>query len=245
VTAHESASTAPAGDPESADELARVKYTAERLIAVLGHDLRSPLNAISLAAETLLLARPDDETAALIAERLRSAARRMSRTVDQVVDFAALYSGSGPIDPSDADLAQLCRTAADEFEELRRRSFTCDVDGVSTGRWDPHRMLQLFSHLVGYAVQHGKEGSVAVRIDGRHADEVVVELEHDGTVPESARPHLFAPFSPGSETRGGARLGLYIVAHIAEAHGGRVAADGRGHRTVLTVTLPRAARPSA
>ena len=240
------ASNPPADGSEESDELARVKHTTERLIAVLGHDLRSPLNAISLAAETLLLARPGDETAALIAERLRSAAQRMSRTVAQVVDFATLYSGSGPIDPRDADLSQLCRTAASEFEELGQRSFSCDVDGDSKGRWDPHRMLQLFSHLIGYAVQHGKEGgSIAVRIAGRHADQVVVELELDGTLPEAARPHLFAPFSPGSETRGGARLGLYIVAQIAEAHGGSAAADGRGSRTVLTVTLPRAARSPA
>jgi two-component system, sensor histidine kinase and response regulator len=224
------------------DEIARVKHTSERLIAVLGHDLRSPLNAISLAAETLLLARPDDETAALIAERLRSAARRMSRTVDQVVDFAALYSGSGPIDPRDADLSQLCRTAAAEFEELRQRRFTCDVNGDGKGRWDPHRIVQLFSHLIGYAVQHGKEGgSIAVRIDGLHADQVVVELEHDGTVPEPVREHLFAPFSAVSETKGGARLGLYIVAQIAQAHGGSVAADGHGNRTILRVRLPRAA----
>jgi signal transduction histidine kinase len=246
MTAHVSGSDAPAGGSESSDELARVKHTTERLIAVLGHDLRSPLNAISLAAETLLLARPDDETAALIADRLRSAARRMGRTVAQVVDFATLYAGSGPIAPRDADLVQLCRTAADEFEELRQRRFTCDVEGDGMGRCDPHRMLQLFSHLIGDAVQHGKEGAaIAVRIDGRHADQVVVELEHDGMVPDAARQHLFAPFPPGSETRGGARLGLYIVARIAEAHGGSAAADGRGNRTMLTVRLPRVSAPRA
>ena len=107
-------------------------------------------------------------------------------------------------------------------------------------------MMQLFAHLIGYAVQHGKEGgSIAVRIDGRQPDRVVIELEHDGALQESAREHLFAPFSPGNETRGGGRLGLYIVAQIAEAHGGTATADGRGNRTALTVTLPRAARLSA
>jgi signal transduction histidine kinase len=170
----------------------------------------------------------------------------MSRTVDQVVDFAALYSGSGPIDPRDADLAQLCRTAAGELEELRQRSFTCDASGDCTGQWDPHRLLQLFSHLLGYAVEHGKGvGAIAMRIDGRRPGQVVVELEHDGTVPESAREHFFAPFAPGSEAKGGARLGLYIVAQIAEAHGGAVAVDGHGNRTVLRVTLPRAPRSPA
>jgi signal transduction histidine kinase len=230
------------------DELARVRRTSERLIAVLGHDLRSPLNAISLAAETLLLARPDDATAALIADRLRSATRRMSRTVAQVVDFAALYSGSGPLEPVDVDLAQLCRTAAEELEELRHRPFTCTADGDCRGRWDAHRLLQLFSHLLGYALQHGRDnGAIAVRIDGRAPDQVVVELEHEGAVPEPARPHLFTPFAAGAEARGNVPLGPYIVAQVAEAHGGSVTAEWRGDRTILRATLPRRfdARPRA
>ena len=119
------------------EQLHALQRTSERLIGVLGHDLRNPLNAISLAGETLLLARPDDELSALIGGRIRAASQRMSRLIAQILDFAALRSGSWPIQPRDADLAQLCRTAASELDELAARGLACDVRGDPRGRWIP------------------------------------------------------------------------------------------------------------
>ena len=119
------------------EQLHALQRTSELLMRVLGHDLRNPLNAISLAAETLLLARPDDEMVVLIAGRIRSASQRMGRLVAQSVDFAALRSGSWPIQARDADLGQLCRTAASEFEELDKRGFDCGVQGDPRGAGTP------------------------------------------------------------------------------------------------------------
>jgi len=224
------------------EELHARQRTSELLMGVLDHDLRNPLNAISLAAETLLLARPDDEMATLIARRIRAASQRMSRLIAQGLDFAALRSGSWPIQARDADLDQLCRTAASEFEELNKRGFDCGVQGDPRGSWDPDRILQLFSNLIGNALRHGAaDVAIAVRIDGRSPDEVAIEVEHGGTLPESVRAN---PFAITSETRGGAGLALYIVDQIARAHGGGVAAEARGGRTVFTVRLPRRADES-
>ena len=119
------------------EQLQALQRTSELLMGVLDHDLRNPLNAISLAAETLLLARPDDEMATLIARRIRAASQRMSRLIAQGLDFAALRSGSWPIQARDADLEQLCRTAASEFEELNKRGFDCGVQGDPRGCWIP------------------------------------------------------------------------------------------------------------
>ena len=223
------------------EQLHALQHTSELLMGVLDHDLRNPLNAISLAAETLLLARPDDELAALVARRISAAAQRMSRLIAQGLDFAALRSGSWPIQARDADLDQLCRTAASEFEELNKRGFDCGVQGDPQGCWDPDRMLQLFSNLIGNALRHGAEGAIAVRIDGRSPDAVAIEVEHGGTLPESLRAN---PFALTGETRGGAGLGLYIVDQIARAHGGGVVAEASGGRTVFTVRLPRRAGES-
>jgi signal transduction histidine kinase len=224
------------------EELHALQRTSELLMGVLGHDLRNPLNAISLAAETLLLARPDDEMATLIARRIRAASQRMGRLIAQTLDFAALRSGSWPIQARDADLGQLCRTAASEFEELDKRGFDCGVQGDPRGCWDPDRVLQLFSNLIGNALRHGAgDAAIAVRIDGRSPDGVAIEVEHGGTLPESVRASLFATTS---ETRGGAGLGLYIVDQVARAHGGSVVAEARGGRTVFTVRLPRRAAES-
>jgi signal transduction histidine kinase len=221
------------------EQLHALQRTSELLMGVLDHDLRNPLNAIGLAAETLLLARPDDEMAVLIARRIRAASQRMSRLIAQGLDFAALRSGSWPIQARDGDLDQLCRTAASEFEDLNKRGFDCGVQGDPRGYWDPDRMLQLFSNLIGSALRHGAaDVPIAVRIDGRSEDAVAIEVEHGGTLPESFGVN---PFALTGETRGGAGLGLYIVDQIARAHGGGVIAEASGGRTVFTVRLPRRA----
>jgi signal transduction histidine kinase len=223
------------------EQLHALQRTSDLLMGVLGHDLRNPLNAISLAAETLLLARPDDEMAALIARRIRSASQRMGRLIAQSLDFAALRSGSWPLQARDADLEQLCRTAASEFEELDKRGFDCAVQGDPRGCWDPDRILHLFSNLIGNALRHGTaDVAIAVRIDGRSPDAVTIEVENGGILPENLRAN---PFAVTAETRGGAGLGLYIVDQIARAHGGSVVAEASGRRTVFTVRLPR--RPGA
>jgi len=221
------------------EQLHALQRTSELLMGVLDHDLRNPLNAISLAAETLLLARSDDEMATLIARRIRAASQRMSRLIAQGLDFAALRSGSWPIQARDADLDQLCRTAASEFEELNKRGFDCGVQGDPRGCWDPDRILQLFSNLIGNALRHGApDVAIGVRIDGRSPDAVAIEVEHGGTLPESLRAN---PFAATGETRGGGGLGLYIVDQITRAHGGTVVAEASGGRTVFTVRLPRRA----
>lgn len=224
------------------EEMRTMERTSELLLGVLGHDLRNPLNAIALAGETLLLAKPGDEMAALIAARIRSASQRMSRLIVQILDFAALRSGSWPVQPRDADLAELCRIAANDFEELGKRDFGCAVEGRATGTWDPDRILQLFSNLIGNALQHGDaSGAIAVRIDGTHPDGVRIAVTNAGELPEPVRAKLFAPFGSTGETRGGARLGLYIVDQIARAHGGEVEATVGNGATTFTVRLPRSA----
>lgn len=221
------------------EQLHALQRTSELLMGVLDHDLRNPLNAISLAAETLLLARPDDEMAALIARRISAASQRISRLIAQSLDFAALRSGSWPIQARDADLDQLCRTAASEFVELDKRGFDCGVQGDPRGCWDPDRILQLFSNLIGNSLRHGAaDVAIAVRIDGRNPDAVAIEVENGGTLPESIRAN---PFAATGGTSGGAGLGLYIVDQIARAHGGGVVTEASGGRTVFTVRLPRRA----
>lgn len=225
------------------EQMQTLQRTSEILIGVLGHDLRNPLNAIALAGETLVLARPDDEMAALIAARIRSASQRMSRLIAQILDFAALRSGSWPIQPRDADLAELCGIAANEFEELARREFGIEVEGSPMGSWDPDRILQVFSNLIGNALQHGAASTpVAVKIDGTRPEEARIAVTNGGELSEAVRATLFAPFGSGRETRGGAGLGLYIVDQVARAHGGDVAVTASGGETTFTVRLPRGAR---
>jgi two-component system, sensor histidine kinase and response regulator len=218
--------------------------TSELLIGVLGHDLRNPLNAIHLAGEALLRAYPRDETITKLGGRIRSSSQRMGRLIAQLLDFATTRLGNLPVQPKETDLRHLSESAVGEFEQLQGAALQHHVEGDPCGTWDPDRILQLLSNLLGNALQHGDPTEpIVLRIDGREPDVVHIEVESGGVLPESVRDNLFAPFVRASETSGGAGLGLYIVHHIARAHGGTMDAESSAGRTVFRARLPRHHRP--
>lgn len=211
---------------------------AESLIGVLSHDLRAPLNAITIAGELLPQAYPEDDRIVQIAHRIRSSSTRMTRLIEQLLDFTTARLGQLPIRPQLTNLNELCQAAVAEFQ-ARSGTLECQVVGDAVGTWDPDRLQQVLSNLIGNAVQHGDPGlPVTVRVEGR-VDAIDIHVENAGSIPPDVRDNLFSPFvrSGGSSTSTG--LGLYIVDQIARAHGGQVSVRSRGGRTVFTVTLPR------
>jgi two-component system sensor histidine kinase/response regulator len=121
--------------------------------------------------------------------------------------------------------------------------------GDTTGVWDADRILQVFSNLVGNAVQHGSaEHGVNVFFDGSSADVVSVRIQNMGTIPSELLPRLFEPMAGGDRRRTNSRglgLGLYITREILRAHGGEVqVATSDAEGTSFTLRLPRVA-PSA
>lgn len=219
------------------EEHSRLLHTAEMMLGVLGHDLRAPLSAITAAGEVLALACPDDEKVRGIASRIRSSSGRMTRLIEQLLDFATARHGGLPIRPQPTDLAELCQAGMGEFEEARM-PLALEVTGDTGGTWDPDRLLQLVSNLLGNAMQHGDPASpVLLRIDGAEDAAVRIEVENGGAIPESIRPNLFSPFVHAGN--GSCGLGLYIVDQIVRAHGGQVAVESAAARTVFSVRLPR------
>jgi two-component system, sensor histidine kinase and response regulator len=155
------------------------------------------------------------------------------------------------VQPRDVNLADLCGQAIGELElaypdwRIER-----DVAGDLDGSWDPDRLLQILSNLLGNAGQHGDvESGILVKLDGRRPDAVTLEVRNRGVIPASLLPNLFDPFCGTRHRRDHSRglgLGLFIVKEIVRAHGGTVevrssAADG----TAFTITLPRRAFRSA
>ena len=117
--------------------------------------------------------------------------------------------------------------------------------GNFAGFWDPERIAQVASNLIGNALKHGiPEASIQVRLDGTDRDHVTLVVKNGGTIPADVLPHLFDPFRGGQRQSGrgdGLGLGLYIVSQIVEAHDGRVEVKtGEGGETAFHVRLPRA-----
>jgi signal transduction histidine kinase len=220
----------------------------EMLMAVLGHDLRTPLSAVIASAE--YLARfVKDENVANIGGRIKSSGMRMVRMVDQLLNLARLRGGRVVLQPRAVDLTTLAKNIVEEYEARvgKGRMFILP-QGDTLLHGDGDLLSQVFSNLIGNALQHGLEGSaIQVRLEGR-ADDVVIVVHNAGEIPADVLPSIFAPYRSGrrpSESSG-LGLGLYITREIAQMHGGDVSVQSNvGAGTSFEVTLPRVLHPRA
>ena len=215
----------------------------EMLMAVLSHDLRTPLGAVLASAEYLMRTAADQQSAT-VAARVKNSSLRMARMVDQLLNLARLQGGRLPLQPRSIELATLCRSVIDEFasrENGKRILFTSR--GNTAGAWDTDLVWQAVSNLVSNALHHGAAGDVNVEVDGEAADFVRLKVANRGVIPPEVFPHLFKAFGPnngGSRSREGLGLGLHIVHEIARMHGGRVdVKSDESDGTVFTIELPR------
>ncbi len=225
-------------------EAERADRAKEEFIAVLGHDLRTPLNAILLTAEHHKLLPDAQEPCREAGKRITTSANRMSRLIEDVVDFTRSRLGGGiPISRERADMAELARAPLDELRTISPdTNISLEVEGDVTGAWDTDRVLQVVANLVGNAVKHG-DGNVEITVRAEDANTVVFCVHNGGPpISEHKMAHLFEPFHPGGRRREGLGLGLYIVDQIVRAHGGKVTAESsREHGTTFQVYWPRAA----
>ncbi|KXU82252.1 hybrid sensor histidine kinase/response regulator [Paraburkholderia monticola] len=217
----------------------------EMLMAVLSHDLRTPLGAVLASAEYLMRTAADEQ-AATVAARVKNSSLRMARMVDQLLNLARLQGGRLPLQPRSIELATLCRSVIDEFASQksgRQIVFTCA--GNTAGAWDTDLVWQAVSNLVGNALHHGApEGDIVVEVDGDAEDVVRLKVSNRGTIPAEVFPHLFKAFvsnGNGARSREGLGLGLHIVQEITRMHGGEVSVVSTEEAgTTFTIELPRA-----
>jgi signal transduction histidine kinase len=227
------------------EELRQALRVNEMFTAVLGHDLRNPLAAVLNGAELLLLMSGDQKVGA-VATRIRSSARRMEKMVSQLLDVARIRAGGMALELSPGNYAQLCQRIADELKQAGHANpVRIDASGNTDGLFDPHRIGQVLSNLLGNALQHGDaEGDVTVRIDGADADGVTLSIHNRGAMPAGVMEQAFTPFRPGRDARSqpGLGLGLYIAKYFVDAHGGSILLDSsEAAGTTFTIWLPRVA----
>jgi signal transduction histidine kinase len=191
------------------------------------------------AGELLPRAYPNDERVGQIAARIRSSSKRMTRLIEQLLDFATARLGRLPIRPQPSNLRDLCEAAVAEFQ-AQPSPLEWEVIGDPAGTWDPDRLLQVLANLIGNALQHGDaEHPVRVRVEGQVDATVRLTVENAGSIPAGIRESIFSPFVSATDSSRGTGLGLYIVEHIARAHGGRVTVESTDNRTLFEVVLPR------
>lgn len=246
-------------DQAIAESVGHFHTTVQRyrnlLLGMLGHDMRTPLNAIVMTASYLAALHAGATISDAAATLIRSGAS-MQALLDDLTDFNRTNLGLGlKVLPSEVDLASAIE---EELQQLRAahpdRRIEFMASGESRGRWDGGRVQQIVRNLVGNAIAYGATGSplrVAVR---GNEDDVCLEVSNSGHIEPAEVRRIFDPLNRGASRQDGdghtasdgLGLGLFIVSEIAKAHGGAVEVRSEGRQTVFAVRLPRdASRPSA
>jgi signal transduction histidine kinase len=228
-----------------------VDRTRLMFLAILGHDLRNPLNSVSLSAGVLASEDGLDADARGTVAGISAAVTAMDGMVADLLDFAASGLGATmPLTAAPTDLGALCREVVAEAAAAHpTRALRLDASGDLTGEWDGARLRQVVSNLLGNAVQHGS-GPVQVTagVDpAAGSDGVVLVVRNGGPpIPPDDLATIFDPLVRGTSADprrrrpGSIGLGLYIAREVAAAHGGTIEVTSTAEAgTAFTVRLPR------
>ena len=230
----------------------QVNRSRDIFLAILGHDLRAPLQAVSMSTEMLERKTRLDGDALNYVHAIKNGVHHMGSMVSDLLEFVRSRLGSQmPIELEPMDMGRACQTALEEATAGQPHcAVTLHVDGDIEGHWDPRRVSQMLQNLIGNALQHGaRKGEVTLSLTGT-AQDVTLRVHNLGLpIAEEALATLFDPLvrspsedinQPGTSTSLG--LGLFIIKEVVDAHDGRIdvtstVADG----TTFTVVLPKKA----
>jgi PAS domain S-box-containing protein len=231
---------------EAAEEASRLK---DEFLATLSHELRTPLTAILGWSSMLRDSRLDEQTFKMAVEIVERNARTQQQIVDDILDVSRIITGHLRFDAALTDLRHVVEAALDTVRHAASaKNITLRAEfepGVAPVMGDPRRLQQVFWNLLSNAVKFtpiGGEVRASVCGDGAHA-RVIVTDTGPGISPDFL-PYAFDRFRQGDQSttrvHGGLGLGLSIVRHLVELHGGSVRAEseGDGRGSTFTVELP-------
>jgi PAS domain S-box-containing protein len=224
-------------------ELERLR---EEWASVVAHDLRQPVSAISLSVESLkAMSAPEiPERSARAIARIRSAATRLGRMVDDLFDASRIEAHRLSVSPRAVDLCALVSTLVEGLRAATGdHEIVVDVPGGQSAFIDPDRIQQVLTNLITNAAKYGEAGT-AIRVEAREHDGLVdLAVTNRGPgIPAEEIPTLFSRFGRTRRAQAGGTpgtgLGLYIAKGLVEAHGGRIWVDSTpGQSTTFHVTV--------
>jgi len=219
-------------------------------LAVLGHELRTPLASLLLQAQMLRRRKVVDEAKLIrVAEVIERATRMQMQLVDDLVDVSRIVAGKLKVELGVVDLSTVIKAALDAVSgSVQRKSLDLDVvldRSVGAVAGDAARLQQVVSNLLTNAIKFSADrGRISVTLEKANGCARIQVSDSGAGIEPGFLPHVFDRFSQAdtSNTRmyGGLGLGLAIVRHLVEQHGGMIQADspGTGKGATFSVTLP-------
>jgi signal transduction histidine kinase len=230
-------------DREEALKLAKqTNETRARFMGILGHDLRSPLSTIMMAASIQKLSELEKNKNIEMSQKILRAANRMKYLIEDLLDTTQTVQGNEiRIVKEPSDLRKIFSLILEEFEISHpERIIEFYAEENCYGNWDEGRLGQVLSNLLSNAIHYGSS-SKPIKVNLiRDDNKVILQVNNQGKIiPQEIKKNLFKPFWRGARKRSnssGLGLGLYIVKQIVEAHGGLITVDSNPeYGTTFTV----------
>jgi len=232
-----------------AETLERIEQMRRDLIADVAHELRTPLASITGYIEAMLDSVIAPEPEALL--RLHREAKRLQRLVADLQELSRVEAGQVPLHPHRVEVREVVEAAAARLRpQFDEKGIDLRIDaatGLPPILADPDRIAQVLTNLLGNALQYTPRGGrVEVRLRPLNGAVGIAVSDTGLGIPPEHLPHVFDRFYRVDRSRarasGGSGIGLTIVRHLVEAHGGSVRAEsaGPGKGSTFTVTLPTA-----
>ena len=248
-------------DQALAESVATFSQSADRtrdtFLAMLGHDLRSPLFVVSMAGSYLTRPGVGTEDTRQMGARVARSNAHMSAMIRDLLEYARTQLGGGiPLTLRQENLRDICQLALDEAQAGHPQCpFVLEAQGDLCGTFDAARLQQLLSNLLNNAARYRTDSRPVTLTAQGDAATVTVSVRNHGTViPAQSLQAIFDPLvqllvedegHKGSPTSS-LGLGLFIAREITSAHDGTIAAESDAHSgTVFTVRLPRTPPPQA
>jgi signal transduction histidine kinase len=229
----------------------RSNHAKDEFLAMLGHELRNPLSAISSAASLIGLAGAGPDTVGRAKVIIQRQSQHLSRIVDDLLDLSRAMSGKILLSRQPLEVSALVSACLDTFKATGRAgNYQINID-LAPGWFDgdPTRLEQIATNLIDNALKYTPPGgniNISVAHDDAQ-DQVVLTVRDTGVgIAPDLLPHVFDVFVQGSITidrsQGGLGIGLALVRRLVELHGGSVSAhsDGAGEGSTFMIRLPRA-----
>ena len=228
------------------DEIARAERVKNEFISSVSHELRTPLTAIGGWSETLIAGGGTDPEEVMHGlEIIQKESRRLTRMVEELLDFSRIESGRLKLDIETFDLEiELCEAVYMYENLLTSSEMTLDYDVDPEAQYyvsgDRHRMKQVFLNIIDNAAKYGRDGKkIAITVE-RIGNEVRVVVRDWGAgIPEDELPHVKERFYKGSSKERGSGIGLAVTDEIVKLHGGTLTITSKvGEGTAVIITVP-------
>ena len=241
-------------DQALAESVARyefmVKQSQNMFLAILGHDLRNPLGTVVTGSSFLMQAVDIPPKYILVATRMFNSAKRMSKLINDLIDFTRTHLGPGiPIRVKQGSLVAVCEEVVNELrtfhpEQLIELQVPPQLDAI----FDDSRVAQVLSNLIGNAIQYGGADAPVTVCLTSNDDDIAITVNNRGrTIAPDKISGIFDPMvriaasvNADYTERTSLGIGLYISREIVHAHGGQLDVTSNAeHGTTFTVTMPR------